>query len=326
MDYLDYVQMTKGQRFAYKFTSFFKGIPGAIVKLFATIGYFIKKFFVSIGMFFRNYGMRFAKGDAGTKLSYIVMGAGNMMHKQLMKGFIFLATEVAYIYFMITFGSYYITRIYSGTVDDPVMLSSKKSKGFYKFGTGAIGSEVAVFKSTGFKEEIQNPDTYDNSNKILLFFALTCLITIAFIAVYIANTKSAYKTQEIIASGKRPMNFKEEMSSFLDERFHITLLALPVLLLITFTIMPIIFTIFMAFTNYDEKHQPPSTLYQWVGMKNFADVFYSNPMKSETFGKILIWTLIWAVFATFTNFIFGIILALLINKKGIKFKGFWRTM
>jgi len=61
-------------------------------------------------------------------------------------------------------------------------------------------------------------------------------------------------------------------------------------------------------------------------MKNFADVFYSNPMKSETFGKILIWTLIWAVFATFTNFIFGIILALLINKKGIKFKGFWRTM
>ena len=67
MDYLDYVQMTKGQRFAYKFTSFFKGIPGAIVKLFATIGYFIKKFFVSIGMFFRNYGMRFAKGDAGTR-------------------------------------------------------------------------------------------------------------------------------------------------------------------------------------------------------------------------------------------------------------------
>ena len=326
MDYLDYVQMTKGQRFAYKFTSFFKGIPGAIVKLFATIGYFIKKFFVSIGMFFRNYGMRFAKGDAGTKLSYIVMGAGNMMHKQFMKGLIFLATEVAYIYFMITFGSYYISRIYSGTVDAPIMLSSKKTKGFYRFGTGAIGSEVAVFKSTGFKEEIQNPDTYDNSNKILLFFVLTLLITIAFIAVYIANTKSAYKTQEIIASGKKPMNFKDEMLSFLDERFHITLLALPVLLLLTFTILPIIFTIFMAFTNYDEKHQPPSTLYQWVGFKNFADVFYSNPMKSETFGKILIWTLIWAVFATFTNFIFGIILALMINKKGIKFKGFWRTM
>jgi len=122
------------------------------------------------------------------------------------------------------------------------------------------------------------------------------------------------------------MNFKDEMLSFLDERFHITLLALPVLLLLTFTILPIIFTIFMAFTNYDEKHQPPSTLYQWVGFKNFADVFYSNPMKSETFGKILIWTLIWAVFATFTNFIFGIILALMINKKGIKFKGFWRTM
>ena len=49
-------------------------------------------------------------------------------------------------------------------------------------------------------------------------------------------------------------------------------------------------------------------------------------MASKTFLKVLIWTLIWAVFATFTNYFAGIILAIIINKKGIKFKSFWRTM
>jgi arabinogalactan oligomer/maltooligosaccharide transport system permease protein len=38
------------------------------------------------------------------------------------------------------------------------------------------------------------------------------------------------------------------------------------------------------------------------------------------------WTLIWATLATVTCFFFGILLALLINTKGLKFKGVWRTI
>ena len=36
------------------------------------------------------------------------------------------------------------------------------------------------------------------------------------------------------------------------------------------------------------------------------------------------WTIIWAIFATFLNYIFGIILAIIINREGTKFKAFWR--
>lgn len=36
------------------------------------------------------------------------------------------------------------------------------------------------------------------------------------------------------------------------------------------------------------------------------------------------WTVIWAIFATFLNYIFGIILAIIINRDGTKFKAFWR--
>jgi len=325
MDYLDYVQMTKGQRFVYKLKSFFTGIPKAIVKFFKAIGYFIKKFFIGIGTFFKNYGSRFAKGDAGTKLSYIIMGAGNIMHGQIVKGLMFLAAEAGYILFLINFGLHYLTRIYTS---DLVLLDSKPDKvtGFYKFGTGAVGKEVAIVQKTMNGESVTNAATADDSNKILLFFILTIIVTIAFLAVYIANTKSAYATQQIRAEGKKPVGFIDELKSFLDDRFHITLLTLPVLLLIVFTVMPILFTILMAFTNYDKEHLSPLKLYQWVGLKNFADVFYADAKKSATFGRILVWTLIWAFFATFTNYIFGIIVALMINKKGIKFKAFWRTM
>ena len=38
------------------------------------------------------------------------------------------------------------------------------------------------------------------------------------------------------------------------------------------------------------------------------------------------WTLIWAFFATFTNYFGGMFLAMLINKKGVKGKKFWRTV
>ena len=248
-----------------------------------------------------------------TKLSYVIMGAGNIAHKQVMKGLIFLAAEVAYFMFMINFGMTYVSKIYSFGVqvdpDDPGLLVD-----------GVVGNvpiQYEVDPIFGLKK-IANADTADDSNKILLFFTLTLMISIAFFVIYIVNTKSAFATQETIKEGRKPMSFVGEMRMFLDERYHITLLTIPIILLMVFNILPIVFTIFMAFTNYDKTHNAFNRLYWWIGLQNFADVF--------TFGKVLVWTLVWAVFATFSNYILGIVLALLINKKDIKAKGFWRTM
>ena len=318
MDFLDYVQMTRGQKIAYNIKSFFTGIPGAIAGFFAAIGRLFKKLFTTIGKGFKGYGSRFVKGDIGTKLSYVIMGAGSMLHGQIGKGLCFLAAEIAYIYFMMSFGLSYISKIYSTgvQVDENTIVD------------GVIGKEPPNYEVDALfgARQVTNLDTLDDSNKVLLFFVLTVLVCIAFFAIYITNTKSAYASQEIKASGKKPIGFVEEMKMFLDERFHVTLLIIPVVGLLTFTVLPIIFTIFMAFTNYDKAHQPPGNMYWWVGFKNFSEVFYSSPLKSQTLGKIIVWTFVWAIFATFTNYIFGIILALMINKKEIKFKAFWRTM
>lgn len=86
--------------------------------------------------------------------------------------------------------------------------------------------------------------------------------------------------------------------------------------------------ILIAFTNYDKQHMPPGTLFSWVGFDNFGSLFnlVEGAKKGYTFVKLTEWTLIWAVAATFSNYILGMIFALMINKKGIKFKSLWRTL
>jgi len=115
-----------------------------------------------------------------------------------------------------------------------------------------------------------------------------------------------------------------------DDQFHKTLLALPLTGIIIFTVLPIVFMILVAFTNYDGTHDGyANNLFTWVGLDNFNTMFgwsSGNKTYSAAFGEILTWTLIWAFFATFTNYFLGMFVAMMINKKGIKLKKLWRTV
>ena len=126
----------------------------------------------------------------------------------------------------------------------------------------------------------------------------------------------------------RPRTFLEQISALFDENFHVTILFLPILGIVMMTILPLVFSIVIAFTNYGEGHLPPNSLFGWIGFGNFAELFASNA--SSQLGTSLMgtvgWTFLWAFCATFSNYILGIIVALMINKDGIKFKKFWRTI
>jgi arabinogalactan oligomer/maltooligosaccharide transport system permease protein len=112
----------------------------------------------------------------------------------------------------------------------------------------------------------------------------------------------------------------------LDERFHTTMLTPTLIGVMTFTLLPTIFMILIAFTNFDANVTPGQQLFKWVGFTNFIGIFGGTGEIAVRFWPVLSWTLIWAFFATFSNYIAGILLALLINKKSIKFKKVWRTI
>ncbi|NLM35638.1 MAG: sugar ABC transporter permease [Clostridiales bacterium] len=241
------------------------------------------------------------KGNLVTKLSFIVMGLGCILRGQIVKGLIFLAIQVGFIAYISNTGWYYLSN-----------LSTLGKSAQYKV----------------WNEELQIYDYIqgDNSMLILLFGVITVFICLAMIVVYAKSVIEGYKCELLRNAGKKPTTFIEDVKNLFDKNFHKTLLTLPVIGVVVTVIMPLLFMILMAFTNFDKTHQPPGKLFTWVGLENFRNLFSSDAKISGTFGKILIWTFIWAVFATFTNYIFGMILAIIINKKGIKFKGFWRTM
>lgn len=304
MKYIDYVQLNPFQKIGYNLSQFFKNLPANTVKVLKAIGNFFKGIGVGIGKGCAGYVTRFIRGDWATKLSYIIMGLGNMVRGQIGKGLLFLVAEALYIYFMVTFGWGYLVKFTTlGTVEP---------------GTRMLNPE------TGRMQRVAG----DNSMLILLYGVMIIVVTVVFLIAYIANTKSAYKTQQIVASGKKPDGFFVEAKQFLDSKFHITLLAFPTLTISVFTILPLIFMILIAFTNYDSSHNELAHLFTWVGFNTFGEVFATAGKASmgKTFLELTRWTLIWAVFATVLNYILGMVVALMINKKGIKLKALWRTL
>jgi arabinogalactan oligomer/maltooligosaccharide transport system permease protein len=152
------------------------------------------------------------------------------------------------------------------------------------------------------------------------------MLTIAMIFFAGMSGKSAFATQYRKEHKMHIPTFKDDLHSIKEENLHIVMMAFPIVGVLTFTITPLIFTILVAFTNYDRDHQPPGNLFTWVGLENFKSFLASTGSFSKTFWPVLGWTLIWAVFATITCYIGGLVLALLINRKGTRAKGFWRFM
>ena len=305
MKFIDYVQLNPFQKLWFNFKNFILALPANLLKLLKIIGGFFAKLGIGFGKGVADYFVRFIKGDWATKISYVIMGFGNMVRGQIIKGLIFLATEAGFIAFMIFFGW---DKIYN--------------LGF--FNHGKIGfvenDEWVVNPDTGAWENIKA----DDSMQLLLYGVMTLIVIAVFCVIYFASVKSAYKVQQTVASGEKPMGFFAEMKAFGDAKFHVTLLTFPTLTISIFTILPLIFMILIAFTNYTQK----TPFFQWTGLQTFKDIFESSggASKGETFLELTKWTLIWAVFATVLNYILGMVVALMINKKGIKLKALWRTL
>ena len=266
----------------------------------SAVGSFLK----AIGSFFGDFGTAVVKGDAFVKLSLLWMGAGYAKRKQYVKAILMTILEIAVIAFTVKFAMQYVPKIGSlGTV--------KMEK---------------VFNMKTMKSEFND---YDNSFTILLFSLFSFVVWLAAAVVWFKNVINAYALQKMEEEGQHINTFKEDLKSLIEEKFHITLLTLPVLGVVIFTLIPILLLIFVAFTNYDQQHMPPTELFSWVGLSNFINLFGGGGL-TTTFGyafvRVLGWTLVWAFFATFTTYIGGILLSLLLNSKKTRWPKMWRTL
>ena len=75
---LEYLRLSKWNKFTYKLASFFYAIPQALKNAGIGIGRFFKGVGVGIANEFKDIGSTFKNGDWKTKGSYLVMGLGSM--------------------------------------------------------------------------------------------------------------------------------------------------------------------------------------------------------------------------------------------------------
>lgn len=261
-------------------------------------------FFSSVGGFFKDFFTAVSKGDFFVKLSLIWFGAGYIRRKQFVRTLLITVFEAAVILYTIFIAPQYIS----------------------KFGTlGSVKMEQ-VFDVNTMQYQFND---YDDSFQILLFSVISIVIWAVFLFVWMKNVITVYKLQLKAESGKHINSFKDDINDFLNEKFHITLLTLPVLGIVLFSIVPIIVLILVAFTNYDQQHLPPSELFDWTGLTNFISLFGGGGLTitfSYSFVRVLIWTIVWSIFATFTTFIGGIMLSLFLRNKRTRLPKLWRAL
>jgi len=240
-------------------------------------------------------------GDVWTRLGVVVMGAGCLVRGQIVKGLLFLAAQASFVLFLISFGIPYISDIAT-------------------LGTQA---QTTVWDEV---DEINRVIPGQNSMLILLFSTLSLLIIAAFVVVWVKSIQAGYRALQCKRAGEKPPGFLQEAKAFFNNRYHVILLSWPALGVFALTIMPLLFMILMSFTNFDKMHQPPGNLFTWIGLDNFKNLFWNDPLMSHTFFSLLVWTMVWAVLATASCYLLGMLLAIVINKKGIRLKAVWRTM
>ena len=306
---LEYLKLNKFQAFVYNLKLFLCAIPAFFVKL----GLAIVNFFKDLGIAVKDEVMdivtTFTKGNWAVKLSFLIFGFGNMFYGQFLRGILFLLFEVVFIGYMLV-----------------------PSGGLYWLAKGnwfKLGATVGTVQGQYEYDIIYDTDVWvpgDDSVKVMLYGLLTIFFIVAFVYTWRLQVKQCRTCMDITARGKRVRSGKDDLRSLVDDQFHKTLLALPLVGILVFTVLPIIYMVLVAFTSYDAAHDGYSNLFSWVGLHNFNELTnFGKGGLGLAFGEILSWTLMWSFFATFTNYFLGMFVAIMINKKGINFKKFWRT-
>ncbi|EOS54536.1 carbohydrate ABC transporter permease [Paenibacillus barengoltzii] len=232
--------------------------------------------------------------DRATLLSILCMGLGQLYNRQYIKGLLFVLFEAFSVIYLI------------------------RNLGFALWGIVTLGETPRTGANMN--------GNWDHSIFIMIQSLITLLFVAVFVIVYIMNVRDARNIGLERDKGKTPNNFKQTIRYVLDYKFAVAFLSIPALGILFFTVMPILFMILLAFTNYSApKHIPPAMLVDWVGFETFKNLVALKTW-SHTFYGVLTWTIIWAILSTVTTYFGGMLVALLINQKGIRFKGLWRTI
>ncbi|HEY8422948.1 MAG TPA: ABC transporter permease subunit [Thermoclostridium sp.] len=228
-------------------------------------------------------------------LSVIFMGLGQLYNGQIVKGILFAAIELVFIVYLLPFIRYGLWGIFTLGETPQAFVDGKVVQG-------------------------------DHSIFLMVYGIIAIVLIFIFVILYYFNCQDAYKVGKLRDNHIQPNNFIKSLKLAGEKGFPYLMLLPSIFFVLFITVVPLIFGILVAFTNYSSpNHIPPRKLVDWVGFQTFVDLFTLSGYK-ETFFGVFGWTVIWAVLATVTTFFSGLIFAVILNSNGIRLKKFWRTV
>lgn len=230
------------------------------------------------------------KSSFPVKASVCIMGTGQMMYHQWIKGLLYFFGFVSMLTYLILYG-----------VQDIL--------GFFTLGSTKADPWLGT--------------QGDDSILMMLRGLLAFVFIIGFLLLHASNIRDILSIEKLRKKGKKPHSFGKAVKVFVDRKFYITALIVPIIGVLVLNIIPIVFMIMISFTNYGGDIVPPE-LIDWIGLGNYEKIISLGQIKN-TFFRILSWNILWAIGATFLNYFGGLGLALLLNKKCVKGKRFWRA-
>lgn len=166
-----------------------------------------------------------------------------------------------------------------------------------------------------------------NSMFMLIDGILILAVVAVFIVLYVISIKSAKNSYKEYCRTKEFASQKKSMENLGNRAFPIAGLAPCVIMLLIFVVVPLVFSIAVAFTNYSAPdHIPPNNTVDWVGVDNFRALLTGKSSWSSGFTRVAIWTLVWAVLSTFTCYFGGLLVAVALKESNIKFSGLFRVI
>lgn len=159
----------------------------------------------------------------------------------------------------------------------------------------------------------------------LVYGILALMMTLFIIFIYIKAQHDNLRNENKLVNGEEVLDFKGEYEALKHEKAYIVMLFIPIVGAIAFTIIPLIFMISLAFTNYNIAKQIGINSFSWTGLNSFR-LLFDGGTNFKAFINVFSWTMIWSVFATITCYFGGFFLALLISKKVLRWKKVWRSL
>ncbi len=159
----------------------------------------------------------------------------------------------------------------------------------------------------------------------LVYGIIAVIFSVYMLYIYVNAQQQNVKAENALLNGRKVLTFREEVEQLKNKSAYQIMLFIPIIGALLFTVIPLVFMISLAFTNYNIATGVGINRFMWTGFESFKKLF-DGGTNFAAFVNVFNWTMVWAFFATFTTYFGGFFLALLIAKKTVKWKKVYRSL